>query len=262
MHRTHEHRSIDYYSYGSGIGNWNAVYKVLFSVGALVTVIAADSIRVSAVTILFMLYLSVGAGRLSLRTYIRLMAIPAAFLLMGGAAIMLQPGSAADGLVHIRFFYIKLYITNDSLVLAGNVTFKALAAVSALYMMTLSTPMGEILSVLRRIHVPALLLELMHLIYRYIFILSEINQKQKDAAKSRLGYCDMRTSFRTFGSEAANLFILSIKKSEMYYDAMEARGYEGNGLFWEERKALTGKQLLYGFLYVILIILAVGGGVE
>lgn len=255
MHKAHEHVSIDYYSYLSNLRDWNTVYKVLFSVGALVTVIAADDIRISIATVLFMLFLSVGIGRLPLRAYLRLMTIPAVFLLMGGAAIMIQLGSAGDSLFYIRFFHTKLYITKDSLTLAGNVALKALAAVSALYMMTLSTPMGEIISVFRRLHVPVLLLELMQLIYRYIFILSEINQKQKDAAGSRLGYCDLKTSFRTFGSELANLFLLSLKRSEMYYDAMEARGYEGSGRFWEERRPLTGKQLIYGFLYALLLIL-------
>ncbi len=133
-------------------------------------------------------------------------------------------------------------------------TLKAFSAVSALYLMTLSTPMGEIISVFRKIRVPVLILELMHLIYRYIFILSETNQRQKDAAGSRLGYCDLKTSFRTFSGELANLLVLSMKKAETYYDAMEARGYEGNALFWEETRPLTAGQLLYAGLYLALLL--------
>ncbi|MDU6263342.1 MAG: cobalt ECF transporter T component CbiQ [Anaerocolumna aminovalerica] len=253
--KAYEQKSIDYYSYISDLGNWNAVYKVIFSMGGLITVIGADSLWISLVTILFMLFLSVGVGRIPMKAYLRLMKIPAAFLLMGGAAIMVQIGRGHNSIFYISFFQTKLYITKDSLLLAVNVTLKALAAVSAFYMLTLSTPMGEIISVFRRLHVPALILELMHLIYRYIFILSETNQKQKDAAKSRLGYCDLKTSFHTFSSEMANLLVLSMKKADMYYDAMESRGYEGTGIFWEETKTVTGKQLMYGALYTLLLML-------
>jgi cobalt/nickel transport system permease protein len=254
MGKAYEQKSIDYYSYISELGNWNGVYKVIFSLGALITVIAADSVGISLATILFMLFLSVGVGKIPGKAYLRLMKVPVAFLLMGGAAIMVQIGSGYNSMFYISFFQTKLYITKDSLTLAGNVTLKALAAISAFYMLTLSTPMGEIISVFRRLHVPALVLELMHLIYRYIFILSETNQKQKNATKSRLGYCDLKTSFRTFSSEMANLLVLSMKKADMYYDAMEARGYEGTGIFWEETKAVTGKQLMYGVLYIALLI--------
>ncbi len=255
MHKEHEHKSIDYYAYRSGLGSWNTGYKVVFSVGALVTVIGADSAGISIATMIFMFFLSVMVGRIPARTYMGLMKLPVTFLLMGAAAILVQIGSGQNSLYSVSLFQTKLYITGDSLTLAGNVTLKALAAISSLYMLTLSTPMGEILSVLRRLHVPALVLDLMHLIYRYIFLLSETNQRQKDAARSRLGYLDLKTSYRTFSSEAANLLILSLKKADMYYDAMEARGYEGGGMFWEEKKGLTGKQLLYGAIYLVLLIL-------
>ncbi len=254
MHRTQEHGSIDYYSYHSRLGNWNTDYKVAFSMSALITVIAADSIRISAATAVFMLFLCVGIGRIPLLEYGRLLRIPASFILLGAAAILVQLGSGADSLIFLPFFGTKLFITQDSLYQAGRVVLKAFAAVSAFYMLTISTPMGEILSVFRKLRVPAAVLELMHLIYRYIFILSDINQKQKDAAKSRLGYCDLKTSFHTFGAELANLLVMSLKRADVHYDAMEARGYEGNCLFWEERRPLTASQLVYGLIYLAFII--------
>ncbi len=255
MRKAHEHQSIDYYSYISGLGSWNSVYKVILSVGALITVIGLDSVSISLATILYMLFLSVGVGRIPGKDYLRLMRIPAAFILLGGAAIMAQFGSGEGSLLRVGIFGTHLYITEDSLTLAVRVLLKAYAAISAFYMMTLSTPMGEIISVFRKIRVPGLILELMHLIYRYIFILTETNQKQKDAAKSRLGYCDLKTSFRTFSSEIANLLVMSMKKADMYYDAMEARGGEESCIFWEEKKPLTATQLMYGIYYIALLLL-------
>ncbi|MGF7143049.1 cobalt/nickel transport system permease protein [Anaerotaenia torta] len=252
MHKTH-HFSIDYYAYRSGLGYWNTDYKAAFSVAALIIVIAADNLGISAVTILFMLFLSVGIGKLPLGEYLRMLRLPAAFLLLGAVAILIQVGRGEGSLFSIPFFGTKLFLTKESLYLAGRVVLKAFAAVSAFYMLTLSTPMGEIISVFRKLRVPNVILELMHLIYRYIFVLSDINQKQKEAAGSRLGYSSLRTSFRTFGAELANLLVLSLRRAELHYDAMESRGYEGSCLFWEEKRPLKKGQLVYGIIYIVML---------
>lgn len=254
MKKGHHHVSIDYYAYISGMNHWNTTFKVLFSVVALVAVIAADSIGVSIVTVGFMLLLSVGKGKIRFRDYVHLLEVPAVFILLSGIAILIQFGSGAQAIWSVPLYATNMYISPKSLELALRTALKAFAAISALYMMTLSTPMGEILAVFRKIRVPEIILELMHLIYRYIFILSEINQKQKDAAASRLGYLGYKTSLRTFGSELANLFILSMKKSESYYDAMEARGYEGKCLFWEEEKKFSPEQLFWALFYITVFV--------
>lgn len=253
MGREHKHVSIDRYAYQSGMRDYNASYKVLFSVGALVAVIAADNIWLSLATVCYMMLLTVFLGKVHLHDYVRLMLVPAAFILLSGFAIALQTGETADALWSIGIFGGRISIGRGGLLLAAETGLKAFGAVSALYLMTLSTPMGEILNVLRKIHVPDMLIELMHLIYRYIFILLEQNRRQKDAAAARFGYAGFRTSLRTFGMELANLFVLSMKKSGVYYDSMEARGYDGGCLFWEEKKDFTLRQSLPCLGYVLLM---------
>ena len=97
----------------------------------------------------------------------------------------------------LNLFYI--YCSKASLLKAGNLVFKALGAVSALYMMTLTTPLSEIIAVLRKAHVPKLIIELMNMIYRYIFIMIDTHSRMKNSAESRLGYCDFKTSCYSFG---------------------------------------------------------------
>ncbi len=255
MGKHHHHPTIDYDAYQSGMSHWNTTFKVVFSLGILITVIAVNTLPVSIVTILYMLFLNVRVGKIKFGVYIRLMKIPLAFILMSAVAIMIEMGSGEDCLYRIRFFHTFLYITRENLLRSIGVSCKAFAAISGFFMMTLSTPMGEIISVLKRVHVPGIILELMHLIYRYIYILSEMNQRQRDAAVSRLGYWGWKTSLKTFGSEIANLFLMSMKKSEQYYDAMEARGYEGDCSFWEERKPFGRGQLSYAVCYAVLLLL-------
>ncbi len=254
IHKQHRHISIDAYAYRSGLREWNVTYKVFFAVGSLITVIAADSIPLSIMTILFMGWVSCMIGRIRADDYLRVLRIPMVFILMSGITILIQVGSGKESIYSLSFFSTYLFITKESLRQAATVSLKALGAVSSLYLLTLSTPMGEIINVFRRLHVPKVIVELMHFIYRYIFILLEGNNRQKEAAKSRLGYSDRKTSLRTFGSEMANMFVISMVKARNYYDALESRGYEGNCLFYEDQRKLQGKQIIWGTLYAVLTI--------
>ena len=104
---------------------------------------------------------------------------------------------------------------------------QALASVSCLYFLSFNTPMPDILNVLRVMRCPRIILELMLLIYRYIFVLLEIASNLRTAQNSRLGNKDYRTSLKSFGALASALFIRAIKKSNALYDAMESRCYDG-----------------------------------
>ncbi len=246
---------IDEYAYRSRLKKWNASYKVVFAMTALITSAALNSIHISLMTVVFMGALSCIFGKIRLGDYFRLLLIPVGFILLSGVAILVQFGSGAGSFVSIPIFSTHLYTTKDSIETSLLLGSKALGAVSCLYMLTLSTPMGEILTVLRKVHVPQIVLELMHFIYRYIFILYEINHAQKDAVKARLGYCDRKTAISTFGKEMANLLLLSMRRADLYYDALESRGYEGNCLFYEEKRKLTSVQLMWGAVYIVLLFL-------
>lgn len=248
----HRHVSIDYYAYQSGLKEWNASYKVIFAMSALVLVIAVNSMLLSIVTMVFMGSVSCFVGKVRLSDYFRLLLVPIMFILMSGLAILIQFGAGEGSLLCVPFLTTNFYISQESIMQAVSLSCKAMGAVSSLFLLTLSTPMGEIIPVFRKIHVPGMILELMHFIYRYIFILLEVNHRQKDAIRSRLGYQDRKNALRVFGCEMANLLVVSMNKAQNYYDALESRGYEGDCLFWEEERKLTVSQFLWGILYVLL----------
>ena len=138
---------------------------------------------------------------------------------------------------------------------AGNLVFKALGAVSALYMMTLTTPLSEIIAVLRKAHVPKLIIELMNMIYRYIFIMIDTHSRMKNSAESRLGYCDFKTSCYSFGQVASNLLVVSLKRGNNYYNALEARCYNGDLQFLEEEKQVKAGQVVMAVIFIIILLI-------
>ena len=152
-------------------------------------------------------------------------------------------------------FMFYIYCSKASLLKAGNLVLKALGAVSALYMMTLTTPLSEIIAVLRKAHVPKLIIELMNMIYRYIFIMIDTHSRMKNSAESRLGYCDFKTSCYSFGQVASNLLVVSLKRGNNYYNALEARCYNGDLQFLEEKKQVKAGQVVMAVIFIIILLL-------
>lgn len=246
--------SIDFYAYASGIRCWSPRFKAAFSMACLLCCIICDNVYVSCAVILLMSYITVIMGGLPFRRYLSLLTIPAVFLFFGSVAIAVGFAGSPVGEynLHLVFFYV--YTSWESLWETFQLIVKAFGAVSAMYMLTLSTPASEIIAVLRGIHIPRLFVELMNMIYRYIFLLMDTQCRMKNAAVSRLGYCDFKTSFLSFGKVAGNLLVVSLKKGNAYYHALESRCYDGELLFLEEEKTVTAVQAVTAVLCVTLLL--------
>ena len=245
--------SIDYYAYISAIRDWNPMFKVFFALAVLILVIAMDSIYVSLFVLITMAFLTIVRGRIPVHQYISTLTIPIVFVLVGSLTIALSFARQPLGQynLHLGFFYI--YTSDADLLRMLKLMAKVMAAVSALFMMTLSTPSREIISVMRKVHMPKLFVELMNMIYRYIFVIMETYRKMHDSAESRLGYVDYRTSLKSFSGTASNLLVVSLKKANAYYDALVSRGYDGELRFLEKEKKLDKEQAVLGSVYILCI---------
>jgi cobalt/nickel transport system permease protein len=153
------------------------------------------------------------------------------------------------GVTGVPFGHGWLVMTEAAQIQARLVMARALGAVSCLYFLSLCTTMPEILSVLRRLHIPSVATELAVLIYRYIFILLSAYHDRKDAAASRLGYSGFARSVRTTGAVYGNLLAASFHRAGACFDAMESRCYCGEIHFLERKKPVTASAvLLFGSL--------------
>lgn len=241
---------IDAIAQRSRLSSVNASLKVIGSVTLLVICVAADSVSVGLTLTVLMALLTVGLGRLPLHSYLSLLALPAAFLLLSSLALLFSFSPSPIGVLNLRFLGGWLCVTAAAQAHTLMIVCKALGAVSCLYLLSLSTPLTELIAVLRRAHVPAVVVELMYLIYRYIFILLEMHRTMKDAAESRLGYTDFKTSLRTTGAVYGGLLGRSFRKAGTCFDAMESRCYDGEIRFLESSKPITA---LHGALACVLV---------
>ncbi|MDO9492133.1 cobalt ECF transporter T component CbiQ [Acetobacterium sp.] len=254
-HKHGEGSAIDFYAYASKLRCWNPTFKVVFSFLTLLLCIGLNNPFVSIAVIIGMAYLTVLKGGLSLAAYISVLMIPITFIIMGTIAIGVDFSSQPIGQFNLFLGFGYLFTSVDKLQEMAFLMLKVFGAISAMIMMTLSTPSSEIIGVLRKAHVPKLIIELMNLIYRYIFILMDVFNNMRNSADSRQGYCDFKTSCTTFGSVASNLLVVSLKKANAYYTAMEARGYEGDLIFLEDEKKMPMRHLVIGAAFIIFLII-------
>ncbi len=255
--RGHRHGGgieIDVYAHQSQLRNINPTVKVAFSVIVLLLAIILDNPLVSLAILAAMAYLTMIKGGLSFHKYFRVLTIPIGFIILGTVTIGIEFSQTPllDYSIPLGFFYInssKAKIIEMFLMMV-----KVFAAVSALQMMTLTTPSAEIIGVMRKARMPKLIIELMNMIYRYIFILLEVYGKMKNSAESRLGYIDLKRAYFSFASIAANLLVVSMKKATAYYNAMEARCYDGDLVFLEDEKKIRPIDILGPGIFILAII--------
>jgi len=240
---------IDYYAYRSRMRRWNAALKVLTALGTLCLVISLNQILTSLFVVVVMGMLTLFVGKTPCKVYFHYMLVPLFFMVFSCVVIAVSFGREPVGEWNVSLHFFYLYLTRESLYLAIGVFMKALAGMSALYMMSFSTPMDEIILVLQSAHLPRLFTELMNLIYRYIFILFDAAQQMHTAAGARLGNCSFLQSCKSFAAIGGNLFIISLKKANAYYDALLARGYDGKIEFLAEEKPVRLWQVVCSVLY-------------
>lgn len=220
--------SIDNYAYNSKLSNSNPIEKLLFSLLTMFICIYSNSVFISMGVILFMSYVSIVKGGVPLSLYLKLLLIPTVFLITGVLTIAINKLDSSTG----ALFYIKIYntyigCTSESLWTSLRTFCKSLGSVSCLYFLTVTTPMTNILLALKKLKVPVLFIELMSLVYYFIFILLNTSANIIISQNSRLGYLNLKSSIKSVALLCSNLFIKSYKRSFDTFTALESRGYNG-----------------------------------
>jgi cobalt/nickel transport system permease protein len=97
---------------------------------------------------------------------------------------------------------------------------------SIMLLLAVSTRFTDILRVLWRIRVPALLVTVLALMYRYLFLLVGESARLARARRSRTMSHGRLTAWHASASIVARLFVRSSERAERVYAAMCARGWK------------------------------------
>ncbi|WMY75923.1 energy-coupling factor ABC transporter transmembrane protein [Buttiauxella selenatireducens] len=167
--------------------------------------------------------------RVGPRRYLRWLAVPLGFLVMGVGTIILSVAHHPQSLllsVPIGSFYLG--IDAQGLAMANQTFWRSLAALAATYWLVLNLPFGQLIILLQRLRVPRLLIEQILLTWRFIFILLDEAQAIHRAQTLRFGYRTLPGGYRSFAMLVSMLFSRVLLRYQQMVTTLDIKLYQGD----------------------------------
>ncbi|CAM4093038.1 energy-coupling factor ABC transporter transmembrane protein [Serratia silvae] len=160
--------------------------------------------------------------------YLRWLAIPLSFLLIGVLTIMVSLARQPDSLwwgVQLGSWWFG--IDRLGLHTANQTLWRSLAALAATFWFMLNTPFPQLIQLLKRCHVPRLLTEQILLTWRFIFIFAEEAAAIHRAQSLRFGYISLASSYRSTALLVSMLFTRVMIRYQQMVIALDTKLYQG-----------------------------------
>jgi cobalt/nickel transport system permease protein len=220
--------TIDRYAYNNRLRLVDPIYKVSLACLTLVLCLALNSIAVGLLAILWMFCLAVLVARIPPRVFVGVLLAEGAFLALTTVGVALSVTvKDPTGIAEWAWRAGPLWLSSspERVRLAITLLTRALGCVSAMNFLSLTTPLVDLIDLARRLHVPPVLVDIMTVIYRFIFVLLESLERMHTAQESRVGYASFRRGMSSAALLATRLFIETYQRSQRLQTALESRGY-------------------------------------
>jgi cobalt/nickel transport system permease protein len=225
---------IDQHAHHNRIRNLDPAYKAGLALTVLLLCLIFNKPLVGLMAVGWMYLLAVRLAGLEWRTFGRVVLVEGTFMILTTIGVVLSVSLTDPRGISpwaLRLGPLWFSSSPDSFYQGVTLVTRALGAASAMNFLALTTPLVDLLDLFRRWHLPAILVDIMVIIYRFIFVLLESLNTMYMAQDSRLGY---QTSYwRVMNSAAllgSHLFMDAFQRSRRLQIALESRGYEGGNL--------------------------------
>jgi cobalt/nickel transport system permease protein len=229
----HIHALDSYRSKASLVHRLDARVKLVLAVLFIVaTALTPDRAWVAYALLAGLMLGVIVASRLGVWCVLRRSLVALPFALAAVTAMFSTPGQS---LLTMRIFGGELSVTDAGLARFVGILLKSWLSVQMAVVLTTSTPFPDLLRAMRSLRVPKVLVAITGFAYRYVFVIGDeaLRMVRARTARSGVGEPGGRGGGSVFwrarvtGGMAGNLFLRSIERSERIYDAMVARGYDG-----------------------------------
>ncbi|HNB51982.1 MAG TPA: cobalt ECF transporter T component CbiQ [Anaerolineales bacterium] len=205
-----------------------------------------------------------GARYLLVRSFI---ALP--FALAAVSVIFTVPGNPVFALGVGK---AVLVLTDAGLIRFASILLRSWISVQAAIVLTATTPFPDLIHALRHLRVPSILVAIISFMYRYLFVLSDETLRLLRAREARSaaplpgrGQARVGGSLswraRVAGSMIGQLFLRSYERSDRVYNAMLARGYQGQLLTMHAHEMTPRDWAGFGLACFLLLLLQILGRV-
>lgn len=230
---------IDKYAYINRLKHIHPVEKMTIALLLLLFTLLVKDRLISLIIFTVMSAFIIFAAKIPFTYYLKLLLLPSFFLLSGTITILFSFASSDTRLPAIlwskQFGNWQLFISTNNVETVISLVLVVLSSISCLYFLTLTTPIQDILQVLRKLKMPLLLIEITELMYRFIFVFLETSLKIYHAQNSRLGYRTARLWLHSISLLISSLFIQVFQRARELTIAMDSRGYTENIMYVDEQ---------------------------
>lgn len=186
-----------------------------------------------------------GAG-VPWRRWVGTLTWPAGFVASSALSIALVGGDGPGPL--------PLTMTESSATLAGETLLRSLAGISVVLFIGCSTPMVDLIRLLRKARVPLAVTELMTSMYRLMFDLIDLGRTLRGSQAARLGTVGFRRSLRSVSLVVSAVFVRSMHRAKRLHVGLESRGYDGSLAVLSNGNELQPVNLVAGLGLVVAIV--------
>ncbi|HXV99701.1 MAG TPA: cobalt ECF transporter T component CbiQ, partial [Anaerolineae bacterium] len=159
-------------------------------------------------------------------------AIP--FVLPAVTVMFTLPGQP---ILNLPLGFWDLTMTDAGLIRFLSIVMRSWLSIQMAILLTATTQFPDLMHALRHLRVPQILIAVISFMYRYLFVLADEVMRLLRARESRSARLPGRPGggsipwrARVTGNMAGQLFLRSYERSDRVYNAMLARGYDGQFL--------------------------------
>ncbi len=226
--------TIDSIAFNNNLRNVNPKLKVLFAILSLVVCVASQSVVVPLIIALIMIYLTLFKAKVPKKVYLTLLSPAIGFGIF--TLIFMAFWYGETPIYSFKIFGFTIGFQKEGLEMGLLVFSRMLGGVTSTLFLALTTPMTELFYILRSLGLPSVVVDIAMMMYRYVFVLLDELVRMQNAQETRLGYKDLKTSYKSLGMLASNLFIRTWERGEQLFITMSSRCYNGELKTLEEIK--------------------------
>jgi cobalt/nickel transport system permease protein len=188
--------------------------KLLLCLGLVICALVLPVWPGSVLVGLTAVVLALGPARVPAGTFLRAVRLPLAFVAIGALTAVVEVDGSGLGWAP------------DAAAQAGRLVGHALAGGAAVLLLATTTPMSDLLPALRRLRVPAAVIEVASVVYRLLFVLLDSLRTIREAQTMRMGYSSVRRSYRSSGALAAAVLTRSWDRARRLQEGLAGRGLD------------------------------------
>ncbi|MBD2531479.1 cobalt ECF transporter T component CbiQ [Nostoc flagelliforme FACHB-838] len=222
--------------------------KLLFAIALLIIAAFSHSLVQVLIAVWMSTWTIIYAGIPS-KIYFKLVYVATLFwltslpaLVINGVNIsqlyLVQTDSAAGLDIGSYYVYISIHGIEQGLMILT----RAIASLSCLYFIMLTIPFTELLQVMLRVGFPALLTDLLLLMYRFIFILLNTSTELWTAQQARGGYCNFSIGIKSLALLIGQLLKRTLENYRQVSLSLASRGFNGEFKVWHPHRYRLSKR--------------------